>query len=185
MDPLDLYERGSAWTAERIAGVLPEQYGDPTPCTDWDVRALLNHLIGGGHLYALIGRGEYAGARFGDPDFVGADATASFEAARADVLQTYREPGALERTVTGTVGEGPALQMLLLIFVDHLVHGWDLATATGQDATMPLEFADAAWQILGGQIRDEWRPLAFAQAIDLGSEASSQHKLLGYTGRKP
>jgi uncharacterized protein (TIGR03086 family) len=186
VDPLDLYERGSAWTAAKMAAVGREQFGDATPCTKWDVRALLNHIIGGGHLYALIGRGEYTGALFGgDRDFIGEDHVASFEAARRDVLETYREPGALDRTVKGTVGEGLGLHMLALIFVDHMVHGWDLATATGQDATMSPEPADVAWEILSGQIQDEWRPLAFAGIVELPDDARTQDKLLAYTGRRP
>ena len=91
------------------------------------------------------------------------------------MLDTYAEAGAIEKT-------GPALGVA---FSDLLVHGWDLAKATGQDPTMPEGLADVAYEHIHGRFTDEQRKGIFGPAIAIGDDASTQDKLLAYTGRDP
>ena len=77
---------------------------------------------------------------------------------------------------------GPALG---IAFSDQLLHGWDLATSTGQDATMPDELPASAYSLIHGRFTDEQRKGVFKPEIAVASDASAQDKLLAYTGRDP
>ena len=135
LDLIDLYDRGSAWTV----GMVPqaaEQLDAPTPCEGWDVRTLLNHVLQVQCYFRDHALGKEGGLTAEPPDLIGDDPVGRAEAVRADMLRVYGEDGVLEQS-------GP---MLGIAFSDVLVHGWDLARATGQDATMPAGLADAAYR---------------------------------------
>jgi uncharacterized protein (TIGR03086 family) len=91
------------------------------------------------------------------------------------MLDTYAEAGAIGKT-------GPALGVA---FSDLLVHGWDLARATGQDETMPAGLAAAAYGLAHGKFTDEQRKGIFKPEVPIGDDASPQERLLAYTGRDP
>ena len=127
---------------DREGGKARGEARPPTPCDDWDVRTLMNHMLETQRYFLGSARGEdvspplaHAAARWRRP---GAD----FERARADDDRTYGEPGVIEKT-------GPSLG---IAFSDQLLHGWDLAKATAQDATMPAGPAR-------GGLRDDPRPV--------------------------
>ncbi len=77
---------------------------------------------------------------------------------------------------------GPALA---IAFSDQLLHGWDLALSTGQEATMPDGLPDAAYSLIHGRFTDEQRKGIFKPEIPVGPDASAQERLLAYTGRDP
>ena len=76
----------------------------------------------------------------------------------------------------------PALGIALS---DQLLHGWDLATSTGQDTTMPKELPEAAYSIIYGRFTDDQRQGVFKPEVAVAPNASAQDKLLAYTGRDP
>jgi uncharacterized protein (TIGR03086 family) len=175
MDLLDLFERGTEWTASKLPGAA-DQLGQPSPCESWDVRALLNHMIDTQQYFAATARGEHASLpQPSPPALIGHDPVAAYGQTRYDTLRAYRAPGALEKT-------GPSLG---IAFVDQLVHGWDLAKATGQDATIPDDLAGAAFVMINGQLTDDRRGASFKPAIEVPGSAAAQDKLLAYTGRQP
>ena len=75
---------------------------------------------------------------------------------------------------------GPALG---IAFADQLVHGWDLAHATGQDDTMPEDLAAAAFAALDGRMPDDQRGQFFKPAVPTSDDATPQERLLAYAGR--
>jgi uncharacterized protein (TIGR03086 family) len=77
---------------------------------------------------------------------------------------------------------GPSLG---IAFSDQLLHGWDVARATGQDDTMPEGLPEAAYEVIHGRFTDEQRKGVFKPEISVGPDASPQEKLLAYTGRRP
>lgn len=176
MDVLNLYERGTAWAAEKVTGAA-NQLDARTPCEEWDVRALLNHMLDTQRYFAESGRGKDAALPSPTPPtgLIGDDPAAAYEKSRQETLQVYGEQGVIEKT-------GPALG---IAFCDSLVHGWDLARATNQDETMPDDLARAAFSMLDGRLTDEQRGDGFKAAISVPDTASAQDKLLGYTGRRP
>jgi uncharacterized protein (TIGR03086 family) len=122
-----------------VAAVGSDQWSAPTPCADWDVRALVTHLVGGNLVFAAAVRGvplaEARQALAGDP--LGDDAPAAYAAAAAEVAAAFRSSGGLERTVTIPFGTVPATVALHLRIAEALVHGWDLARATGRTVSFP------------------------------------------------
>jgi uncharacterized protein (TIGR03086 family) len=174
LDLLDLYARASEWTGTRVRGALSD-LDVPTVCDGWDVRTLMNHMLETQRYFAGSARGEDVQLHPDPPDLLSADPVSDFDQARADTLRTFDEPGVIDRT-------GPALG---IAFSDQLLHGWDLAVSTGQDATMPPGLPGAAYAMIHGRFTDEQRKGVFKPEISIGPHTSAQEKLLAYTGRDP
>jgi len=172
---LDRYRTASEWTLAKVvrAGA---QLDAPTPCDEWDVRALLNHMLETQQYFVRRARGE-EGAPLSDapPELIGDDPASAYERGREETIRTFAAPGVVERT-------GPSLG---IAFSDTLLHGWDVARATGQDTTMPAGLAQAAYDTIHGAFTDEQRKGVFKPEIPVGPDASPQEKLLAYTGRDP
>ena len=175
MDLLDLYGRASEWTLGNVAGAS-EKLDSTTPCDEWDVRSLMNHMLDTQHYFVGAARGEDVSPPSPNPpDLLGDDPVADFDRARSETLSVFGQAGVIEKT-------GPSLG---IAFSDQLLHGWDLAKATGQDATMPDGLAEAAYEMIHGRFTDEQRKGVFGPEVRVASDASAQDRLLAYTGRQP
>jgi uncharacterized protein (TIGR03086 family) len=171
---MSLYERASGWTAEKVSGTA--DLTATTPCDEWQVRELLNHMLETQRYFVGAAKGEDASPPGPNPgDHLSDDPAADLAQARADVMETFGQDGVIEKT-------GPALG---IAFADQLLHGWDLARATHQDATMPDGLAEAAYGLINGAFTEEQRAGVFKPAIDVADDASPQQKLLAFTGRQP
>jgi len=172
-DLLELYETASAWTKEKVAQAS-DVMERPTPCDDWDVRTLLNHMLDTQRYFAATARGEEASPPAAEPpELVGDDPVADFERARSETLRAFAEPGVIDKT-------GPSLG---IAFSDQLLHGWDLAKATGQDTQMPAGLPEAAYGLIHGAFTEEQRVGVFKPELDPGPDPTPQERLLAYTGR--
>jgi len=172
-DLLDQYERASEWTATKVAGAA-DKLDAPTPCDGWDVKTLLSHMLETQRYFVGAARGEDVSPPSPTPpELLSADPVADFEQSRTDMLQTFAEPGVIDKT-------GPSLGIALS---DQLLHGWDLAKATEQDATMPDGLAETALGLIHGQFTEEQRKGIFKPEQPAAPDASSQDALLAYTGR--
>ena len=172
---LEHYERASEWTNMKVAGAVTK-LDAPTTCDEWNVRTLLNHMLDTQHYFAGTARGEDVSPPApSPPELLSEDPVADFDRARSDIMSSFAKPGVIEKT-------GPSLG---IAFSDQLLHGWDLATATGQDATMPEGLPDAAYEMIHGRFTDEQRKGVFKPEVAVASDASAQDKLLAYTGRDP
>ena len=109
------------------------------------------------------------------PELLSDDPVADFENARSETIAAFSADGVIEQT-------GPSLG---IAFSDQLLHGWDLAKATGQDTTMPDGLAAAAYEMIHGKFTDEQRKGVFAPEVTVGADASDEDSLLAYTGRNP
>jgi uncharacterized protein (TIGR03086 family) len=175
LDPLELYGHASEWTLGKVAGAAAKMEGD-TPCDAWNVRDLMNHMLETQQYFVTMARtGDGTPPSAQPPELVGADPVADFERARAETLSTFGAEGVIEKT-------GPSIG---IAFSDQLLHGWDLATATGQDATMPAGLPEAAYEMIHGRFTEEQRKGVFKPEIAVAANASAQDKLLAYTGRNP
>jgi uncharacterized protein (TIGR03086 family) len=172
-DLLDMYRAASEWTIDKIEGASG-RLDATTPCDDWNVRQLLNHMLETQHYFVRSARGEQASPPAGTPPAIlSGDPAEDFRHARAETLRTFGEEGVIEKT-------GPSLG---IAFADQLLHGWDVAEATGQDSTMPEGLAEAAYDTIHGAFTEEQRQGVFKPEIQVGPDASAQEKLLAYTGR--
>jgi uncharacterized protein (TIGR03086 family) len=121
--------------------VRDDQWTDPTPCTEWNVRDLVSHHVVGNYAFASILHGERPAA----PQEMlgpGRDLLSAYRDSAAAVLGAFRQPGVLERLFTVPFGTVPGMVALHLRITEALVHGWDLARATGQAADFPDDLAE-------------------------------------------
>jgi uncharacterized protein (TIGR03086 family) len=183
-DPIDLLEQGNDVFRRVLENVTPEQMGLPTPNDEWDVRALINHVVAGSAWAAENVRNGNAPRPSGDAigDRAPLDAyTASMNA----MMAAFAEPGALDRKVTMPFGEIPARRFAGMRFVDLISHAWDLAKATGQDSDLPPELCETALvfarQRLEGRDRSQ---TPFKDEVPVAAEASAADRLAGYLGKK-
>jgi uncharacterized protein (TIGR03086 family) len=174
-DLLNIYEQASEWTVTKVAGATTRMDA-PTPCDDWDVRTLMNHMLDTQHYFLGVARSDDTPPPSPTPpQLLGDNPVIDFERARSDNLQAFAKPGVIDKT-------GPSLG---IAFSDQLLHSWDLAKATGQDETMPQGLAQAAYDVIHGRFTDEQRKGIFKPEIAVPTDASEQDKLLAYTGRDP
>jgi len=177
MEPelLDLFEQASEWTLTKVAGATTK-LDRPTTCDEWDVRALLNHMLDTQRYFVGEARGETASLPSPHPpDCISDDPVADFDRARSETIRTFSAPGVVQKT-------GPALG---IAFSDQLLHGWDLAKATAQDATMPDGLPEAAYEMIHGRFTDDQRKGVFGPEVHIAADSSAQDRLLAYTGRDP
>src|SRR5918992_3503126 len=141
---LEMYERALKRTGETVAGTTREQFADPTPCSEWNVETLLDHVIGGCLTFAAGAEGRRVDA-MNQPHLTGEDHVSAYENAARAALAGFRAPGALERDFMLPWGDSPGSAALGLALADAAVHGWDLAKATGQEATIEDDIAETLY----------------------------------------
>lgn len=138
-DPLVRYGRAAAAAEAVIAGVKPDQLGDPTPCPEWTVRQLINHLVGG--TAAFIAMMSGTGPVDRQADHLGTDPARAFRSTVDRLRSLFAAPGALEREVASPFGHRPASILVHMRVAEMMVHGWDVARATGQPTDLDPELA--------------------------------------------
>lgn len=188
MDALGAYERTLVWTGQRVAGIHAEDLAAPTPCRAWDVRALLAHMVAGIWYFKAMASGERVEDLMrGLTDLVGDDPFSSYDRAARAGLEAWRQPGVLEREYQMPLGPQRGRDALAVHQADLLVHGWDLAEATHQDATIDAELATFALDTERAFIRDEMRGEGRAYADPLPDDpgADPPARLLAFVGRSP
>ena len=185
MDVLDLIDEGYVWTGKRIAAVQPSDLTTPTPCDAWNLRQLLNHMLGALSLHLDAANGlPVDRSQFGpDVDRVGADPVQAFGEVAARATRTWREPGVLDRTATLPMGPVPGSVLAMLHLTEILVHGWDAGRAIGENVVIPAELAEPALEFSRGFATDAHRGTAFADELERGDTPGE--RLVAFLGRRP
>ncbi|GAB2957003.1 TIGR03086 family metal-binding protein [Micromonospora polyrhachis] len=184
---LATYRRSLTEFTDRVGQVGSGQWTISTPCADWDVRTLVNHVVGEDRWTVPMFSGATiaeVGDRF-DGDLLGVDAAGAARDAAAQADLAVSEPGALDRTIHLSAGDTPAREYLHQLLAEHLVHGWDLAMAIG--ATPRL---DAAAVRLCLDWFTDRVPLyrdndLISARIEVPTDASDQDRLIAGFGRDP
>jgi len=166
-----------------IAGVKADQWDNPTPCAKWTVRDLAGHLVGGGTMFAASFRGETVDE--GEAaDVLGDDPAGAWAQVIDDFKAAADAPGAMERDVVLPFATLPAQVALDVAKFDLLVHGWDLAKATGQQFDPPADIvanARATAEAIVDTARDGD---TFTDAVDAPEGASPIDQLAAFCGRR-
>lgn len=178
--------------ADVVGGVTPEQSGDPTPCTRYDVATLRDHVLGWLQFFA---------AAFADPARTGPRPDPSVYRAAdddrdladvvrrsADTLRDAVRGGVLDGQVVVSQSrmEGPAAFGMVL--GEYLVHGWDLAVAVGAPWTPPEQACENALEFFRGMVLPEYRGDEggfFGAEVAVAPDAPALDRLLGFAGRRP
>jgi uncharacterized protein (TIGR03086 family) len=159
----------------------------PTPCSEWNVRALVNHMIGGNYAFAEALAGKKIDASAQMPDLVGDDPAASYSASATAALNGWRAPGALERTLALPPGDVPGSVGINLHMTKTSLHTWDLARALGKEHAIEPEPAEVSFELMRQMIRPEVRVPGgpFGPEVRCSAEAPIQDRLLAFAGRSP
>jgi uncharacterized protein (TIGR03086 family) len=134
-DPQYLVAQAAAAFGVQVHAVGAAQWTLATPCADWDVRALVNHVT----VEDLWAVELFAGRTIADVgtdldgDQLGGDPVARWDGAVEAALHAMDRPGAMRDLVPLSFGEVPGSEYAMQLFADHLIHAWDLATALGRD----------------------------------------------------
>src|SRR6266536_237914 len=164
-NPFALFDRAARATAQVIAAVKPDQFDDPSPCDGWTVRQVVNHLVTGSLAFTSMVAGGPPPDR--TRDHLGDDPLGAFESSTAEVRAAFQGEGALERIFPAPFGEGPGTRLVAMRVNEMMVHGWDVARATGQSTDLDPEVAEvclASLRTLPFIPRGEGKPFGSEQS---------------------
>ncbi|WP_189235196.1 TIGR03086 family metal-binding protein [Planomonospora parontospora] len=174
-DMMPLMARATESTSELVRAVRQEQFGSPTPCAEFDVEDLINHLEWVAELFESLGRkgpyveqGPYAG---------------DFPERAQRTLAAWSRREAWE-------GTSPAMGLPMgtlahMYLVDLVVHGWDLARATGQRYEPEPEAVSRALDFTGRMVQTGRERGVFGPPVAVPADAPEFDRLLGAIGRDP
>jgi uncharacterized protein (TIGR03086 family) len=183
MEPTDQLAHVLPALSTLVAGIDPAQLDDPTPCDHFAVRDVLDHMIVLGGTFSYLFRGEEPPTIVAPPPN-GTVPSAPFQTTMTDLLDAVRSEGALERTIVSPVGTMPGSDFARLVAFDGLVHGWDLATATGLPYEPPEPVVAAVDDFARAAITADLRDGdTFKDATIPAEGASRLERLAAFSGR--
>lgn len=183
MDAIERIEKATEQAAKAVEGVKPEHLSEPTPCSDFDVKALLNHLLAGMHM--LTTAAQTGKAEVPDQGLVGPDPAKQYAEARSKLLEAIRAPGALDKTLEMPFGSMPGQMMAGIAFMEHLTHAWDVRKATGQPTDMPESLVQECLDLVTPMDAMLRMPGVCGPKVDVPDDASLTDRLAGFMGRQP
>ena len=185
MDQESVYRRSvEGWTA-RVEAVRPDQWSLPTPCEDWDVRALVNHVVGEDVWTEPLMRGstmEEVGDRF-EGDLLGDDPHEAAREAASGATGAVAETLPTQGKVHLSYGEEDMGEYVAQLTADHLIHGWDLAVATGGASELDDDLVEAVAEWFAEREEMYRSAGAIGERVEAAGDAQSQ--LLARFGRDP
>jgi uncharacterized protein (TIGR03086 family) len=165
-----------------IAGVRPGQWTAPTPCTEWDVRRVVEHLTGMNLVFTALLREEPPPRREDRPS--NEDPVTVYQDSSKALLQAFGQPEALERQYTSPMGSASGAERLQIRLYDLLAHGWDLSRATGQPLAVPDGVASSSLAFAQQQLEGQSRAGRFAAATAIDAQAPALDRLAAFLGRE-
>ena len=189
VDLPEVHARALDHARRAMAGVGADQWDLVSDCEDWTVRELVNHVVTGNYWAAELGSGltiEAVGDRL-DGDVLGTDPVRAYDYSSLVAAAVFRAPGAMDKPCAVSYGPVPGSVYAGHRLIDVLVHGWDLAAATGQSTDLDPQLVAACWDVARPQLALLQGSGAFGndfvpvESIDEETQAS----LLAAFGRKP
>ena len=191
MDNLAALSQSNQEFESRLRQVSDDQWDLPTPCTEWTVRELTNHMLLGTRMSVQLLAGasqQDVIAGLGDDLMAGnQDPIADFVDLATQMQEGFAAPNGLEGTVDHPMGEIPRTMFVGFRIMDNGTHAWDLARAIGADETLDANLVSRMW--------DDIQPMAdglgelgmFGEGAsgDLGEDAPLQTRYLDLVGRRP
>ena len=186
VDLPEVHARSLDHARRAMAGVGADQWEQLSNCDPWTVRELVNHVVTGNYWAAELGSGltiEEVGDRL-DGDVLGTDPLRSYDDSALVAAAVFRAPGAMDRPCAVSYGPVPGSVYCGHRFIDVLVHGWDVATSTGQDTRLDVELVEACLAVIEPQMDVLTASGAFGTRVDVPDDAGPQARLLGLLGRR-
>jgi uncharacterized protein (TIGR03086 family) len=183
---ITLFQRAADGFGRHVHAVASGQWHDSTPCDDWDVRTLVNHVaveqlwvppLAGGASVADIGDRL-------DGDQLGEDPVAAWDAAVTDSALAFGAAGALDGIVMLSRGEHPTSEYCWEMTTDALIHSWDLARGIGADEALDPELVDLVYERTLPIAEHLQETGLFKPPVPVPDDAPLQTKLLALFGRR-
>jgi uncharacterized protein (TIGR03086 family) len=191
MELLEALDRAGDGFSQRLSAAPDSAWTNPTPCSEWDVRALVGHVIGGNHFAVGILGGAPHQEVLSELERLGVvgsdDVVGAYEQSAAGQRAAFHTPGALDGTVNHVIGDIPAPMLLGLRVTDLLLHSWDLARGLGVDDTLDPEVLEVVWAFASplGPIMKTSGRFGEGASGSLGDDAPLQDRVLDLHGRRP
>jgi uncharacterized protein (TIGR03086 family) len=185
-DTMRLFQRACDLFGEKVASIRDDQWALPTPCTEWDVRALVQHLVSENAWIPPLLAGKTI-AEVGDTldgDLLGDDPKGSWTRHAEKAKAAVDEPGVLDRTVHISRGDVPGGEYVFEVLADLTIHGWDLARAIGADEAIDPELLDAVIPYYEPLVELLKATGAFGPVVEPPPDADRQTNLLAKLGRQ-
>ena len=182
----DLYIEVMGIAAQHIAAVTPDQRGNDTPCGEWDVRDVTNHLIYENLWAAELFAGktiEEVGDTF-EGDLTGDNPSAEFAKSVETTTAIISAPGAMDADCHISGGVVPGSEYASQLFMDLFIHGWDIATGAGQDQTLDPDLVALCMPVAEKVRASIGDSDAFGDDVRGDSNTSPQTQLLAILGRQ-
>jgi len=185
----DVLERACRSTATVLEAVRSADLDRPTPCASWNVRDVVNHVVGGTGYFAELAEKGAVTDRGDDVDCTGADFAATFRRKAERLVAAFRAPEAMTRPMKVPFGELPGSRCVWIAAGDIFTHGWDLAKATGQPTDLEPDVAARLLTQLEPMLPDDMRgpdgEAAFGPRVDIADSAPAADRLAAFEGRPP
>ncbi|HZU11290.1 MAG TPA: TIGR03086 family metal-binding protein [Chloroflexota bacterium] len=176
-NPIDALNAALDETVRLVDGIQPGQWDNPTPCTDWTVRDLVQHMTRGNRRTIAAGGGPVAD----DGEEAGAE---SYRRSADDLKRFFSDPAVMQRTFSMPFGQLPGPAMVAMRVTESTTHDWDLARATAQEPRFPPEAVQMALhsaERMGENARVPGGP--FQPPTEAGENASDIERLAALMGR--
>lgn len=186
IDVREAYRRALDDFGALVHRIAPEQWRNPTPCVDWDVRALVNHVVRE-NLWApelLAGRTVADVGDSFEGDLLGDDPLKAFDTSAVAAIQAVGEEKALTGVAHLSFGDVPVREYITELFADALIHTWDLARAIGADERLDPELVEACTAWFAGAENDYRQAGVIGEQQPVSSAADAQTRLLASWGRR-
>ena len=184
-DAKELYVRTAEWVRGLIEAIGPDQWRNATPCAEWDMRELVNHVVGENLWIEQFFTGktmEEVGNAL-DGDILGDDPVGTFAASVERNIPLITQAN-LDGSYRFSFGTQTGLDYITGIFADMLVHGWDIAKGAKQPITMDEELILAATPLFEEVVPSAGQGTAFGYKQKLAGDPSLLAKLLAVVGRR-
>jgi uncharacterized protein (TIGR03086 family) len=186
MDLLEGHSRAQDTFARVLARVSPNQYGECTPCEEWTVHDLVEHVVGGNNRTAAGHPGSPVGQPALDGLVEGADPTELFTASAQRAQSVFAAPDGLAQMFELPFGSLPGSVVIGMRTTDVLVHAWDLAVATSQATDLDPELAQSCLETARDRLQESFRgpgrPFGAAQECPRGRPVADE--LAAFMGRR-
>ncbi len=177
---LGLLERAVAYTRMSLGGIRPDLLDLPTPCADWDLRALLRHMDDS--LAALHEAGAAGRVSLAAPPGSGHDVLGSIRDRACTLLGAWtHNAGADLVTVAGSPVSAAVLAAAGALEIT--VHGWDVAATCGRRHRIPPALAEELLELVDLLVAPADRPQRFGPVLPVAADAPSDARLLAAVGR--
>jgi uncharacterized protein (TIGR03086 family) len=178
MDPLGFHREALSVAQRVVDDIDRSHFLLPTPCDEWNVRQLLEHMIGGNR--RIAGNPPVPGE-----DVIGDDLSAAYAAGATGAASTFEAAGGPDRMFSLSFGEVPGRVAVLARSTDQLAHAWDLAKATGMSTDLSPQMYVTGLELLQLRFATTGRnPATYADETQPRDGATAADRFAAFAGRR-